>query len=132
MQAAGCRPLLWRQVAPGTRALTHVTTRYLGRRLEPADEAVLVAELLHPAVVPGEGVVSLLVAFVGEQHGGDPLPPGDAQLVVQILLPLSHGLERARARHVEHHEGAEGVTVVDTGHVPKTLLTCRVREGERG
>lgn len=47
----------------------------------------------------------------------------DTDLGVQVLLPLQHGVERGGPRHVEHHQRSHRLPVIDTGHVPITLLS---------
>ena len=95
---------------------------HLSGGLEPPDEAVVLAELVHFDAVAGQ--LPALVALVGQQHGGDALSVGQHQLGVQVLFPLDDGLEGRVPRHVEHYEGSHGFPVVHSCHVSKTFLTC--------
>lgn len=101
------------------------STSHLSRCLEPAHEAIVLAELVHFDGVAGQ--LPPLVALVGQQHGGDALPVRQHQFGVQVVLPLGNGLEGGVPRHVEHDEGPHGFAVVDPRHVPETFLTCSDR-----
>lgn len=71
------------------------------------------------------------VALVSEEDNGDGSvvsAPGD--LGVNVRLPLSHCLEGGEAGQVEDDKGADGLLVVDAGHVAEALLPGNVPELE--
>ena len=79
----------------------------LGRRLEPAEEAVFLAVLVEHCRV---GVVDK-VALVAEQDNRQTVR-AVAQMRVEALLPFRDHLERARVSHVVHHKRADSLAVV--------------------
>lgn len=76
-------------------------------------------------------VVVLEVALVGEEDDGDGLVVlAPCHLGVDVRLPLGDGVEGVDAGQVEHDKGADGLLVVDAGHVAKALLAGNVPELE--
>ena len=54
-----------------------------------------------------------------------------AYLLVNVFLPLLHGLKRRRARDVKHDKGADSLLVVHARHVAEPLLSCVARRSNR-
>ena len=63
------------------------------------------------------------IALVSEEdHGDGSVIRSPRDLRVDVRLPLGHRLEGGEAGQIEDDEGAHGLLVVDTGHVPEALL----------
>ena len=68
--------------------------------------------------------------LVGDQHDGDRLllVARQSDLLVEVALPLLHGLECTLARDVEHDQRADGLLIVHARHVAESLLAGDIPE----
>lgn len=101
---------------------------YLSRCLIPSHKSILLAELLHLNSVIGQYIVAL-VTFVSQKYSGYGFPISKCQFGIQVFFPFGDGLKGGRPCHIEHNEGAHGLTVVHAGHVAKPFLTCNTANG---
>lgn len=97
---------------------------HLSGRLVPSHKAILLAELLHLYSVISQ-YVPTLVTFISQKHSSHMFAIGKCQFGIQVLLPFGDGLKGGGPCDVKHDEGAHGLTVVDTSHVAKPLLTWK-------